>query len=190
MELGSESWCSELSSGIYCRVKWLSTDSETSVEKNLTRQYIPEDNSELHTRRRENLKSSGWWRQYVPLKRRATIILQGSTSQKTILNIILAAVRTWNHQDDGGSTYLWNVGGQSFYKAVHPRRQFWTSYSSPWELEISHRFGMFSQRLPKCCSLRPPPPLKCLINEAAPYTRINSNKHTWRKVQPMNDIIF
>jgi hypothetical protein len=40
--------------------------------------------------------------------------------------------------DDGGSTHLWNVGRQSFYMAVHPRRQFWTSYSLPWELEISH----------------------------------------------------
>jgi hypothetical protein len=38
----------------------------------------------------------GWWRQHVPLKRRLTIILHGSTSQKTILNFILAAVRTWN----------------------------------------------------------------------------------------------
>jgi hypothetical protein len=28
--------------------------------------------------------------------------------------------------DDGGSTYLWNVGRQLFYTAVHPRRQFWT----------------------------------------------------------------
>jgi hypothetical protein len=28
-----------------------------------------------------------WWRQYAPLKRRSTIILHGSTSQKTILNI-------------------------------------------------------------------------------------------------------
>jgi hypothetical protein len=37
-----------------------------------------------------------WWRQYASLKRRSTIILHGSTSQKTILNIILAAVRTWN----------------------------------------------------------------------------------------------
>jgi hypothetical protein len=27
-----------------------------------------------------------WWRQYAPLKRRSTIILHGSTSQKTILN--------------------------------------------------------------------------------------------------------
>jgi hypothetical protein len=40
--------------------------------------------------------------------------------------------------DDGGSTHLWNVGRQSFYTAVYPRRQPWTSYSPPWELEISH----------------------------------------------------
>jgi hypothetical protein len=45
----SQFWFSELSSGMYYRVKWFST-----------------------------------------------IILHGSTSQKTILNIILAAVRTWN----------------------------------------------------------------------------------------------
>jgi hypothetical protein len=31
--------------------------SETSVDIHFTRQYIPEDNSEHHTRRRENLKS-------------------------------------------------------------------------------------------------------------------------------------
>jgi hypothetical protein len=31
--------------------------SETSVDNYFTRQYIPEDNSELHTRGRENLKS-------------------------------------------------------------------------------------------------------------------------------------
>jgi hypothetical protein len=30
---------------------------ETSVDNYFTRQYIPEDNSEHHTRRRENLKS-------------------------------------------------------------------------------------------------------------------------------------
>jgi hypothetical protein len=56
-----------LSSGMYCRVKWLSTDVskvrtaaihesslmmeavrtfETSVDNHFTRQYIPEDNSE------------------------------------------------------------------------------------------------------------------------------------------------
>jgi hypothetical protein len=31
--------------------------SETSVDNYFTRQHIPEDKSELHTRRRENLKS-------------------------------------------------------------------------------------------------------------------------------------
>jgi hypothetical protein len=31
--------------------------SETSVDNYFTRQYIPEDNSERHIRRRENLKS-------------------------------------------------------------------------------------------------------------------------------------
>jgi hypothetical protein len=31
--------------------------SETSVDKHFTRQYKPEDSSEHHTRRRENLKS-------------------------------------------------------------------------------------------------------------------------------------
>jgi hypothetical protein len=45
-------------------------------------------------------KSGWWWRRYITLKRRSTIILH----------------------------------------AVHPRRQFWTSYSPPWELEISHSF--------------------------------------------------
>jgi hypothetical protein len=30
--------------------------SETSIDNYFTRQYIPEDNSELHIRRRENLK--------------------------------------------------------------------------------------------------------------------------------------
>jgi hypothetical protein len=31
--------------------------SETSVDNHFTRKYNPEDNSEYHTRRRENLKS-------------------------------------------------------------------------------------------------------------------------------------
>jgi hypothetical protein len=74
--------------------------SETSVDNYFTRQFIPENNSP-------------WlWRQYIPLKRRSTIILHGITSQKTILPY------------DGGSTYLWNVGRKLFYTAVHPRRQF------------------------------------------------------------------
>jgi hypothetical protein len=35
-------------------------------------------------------------------------------------------------RDDGGSTYLWNVGRQLLYTAVHPRRQFWTLLQQPW----------------------------------------------------------
>jgi hypothetical protein len=43
-------WCSELSSGLYFRVKCL-------VDHHFTRQYNPEDSSEHHTRRREKFKS-------------------------------------------------------------------------------------------------------------------------------------
>jgi hypothetical protein len=32
------------------------------------------------------------------------------------------------HHQGSGSTHLWNVGRQLFYTAVHPRRQFWTSF--------------------------------------------------------------
>jgi hypothetical protein len=34
-----------------------------------------------------------------------------------------------NTDYQGGSTHLWNVGRQSFYTAVYPRRQLWTSLS-------------------------------------------------------------
>jgi hypothetical protein len=43
--------------------------SETSVDNYFTRQYIPEDNSEHHTRRRENLKSHKKSKLCVPTKR-------------------------------------------------------------------------------------------------------------------------
>jgi hypothetical protein len=83
-------------------------------------------------------RQSWWWWQYAPLKRRSTIILHGSKSQKTYL--MMEAVRTSetsvdNHftrqyisegsPDDGGSMHLWNVGRQSFYTPVHLRRQSW-----------------------------------------------------------------
>jgi hypothetical protein len=43
-----------------------------------------------------------------------------------------------NRPEDGGRTYLWNVGRYSIKNTVvHPRR-FWASYSPPWELEIFH----------------------------------------------------
>jgi hypothetical protein len=42
--------------------------SETSVDNHFTRQYNPEENSEHHTRRRENLKSHK--DKYMYLKRK------------------------------------------------------------------------------------------------------------------------
>jgi hypothetical protein len=50
-----------------------------------------------------------------------------------------------HHQGSLMSTHLWNVGRQSFYTAVYPRRQLWTSYSLPWELEISQRHPFLSR---------------------------------------------
>jgi hypothetical protein len=52
--------------------------SETSVDNKFTRQYIPEDNSEHHTRRRENLKSHEYKIQlYCPLKQVVHIVTTG-----------------------------------------------------------------------------------------------------------------
>jgi hypothetical protein len=50
---------SELNWELYCTVLMMEAarTSETSVDNYFIRQYIPEDNSELHTRHRENLKS-------------------------------------------------------------------------------------------------------------------------------------
>jgi hypothetical protein len=36
-----------------------------------------------------------------------------------------------------------SITRDEFYTAVHPRRQFWTSYSPPWELEISQVLSLF-----------------------------------------------
>jgi hypothetical protein len=50
--------------------------------------------------------------------------------------------------DDGGSTHLWNVGRHRFdYRAVYPRR-LWTSYSPPWEPEISHNLMLSTSSQP------------------------------------------
>jgi hypothetical protein len=50
--------------------------------------------------------------------------------------------------DDGGSTHVWNVGRQSFYTAVYPRRQFWTSYESRFLCWI------WSYFLNECCDYK------------------------------------
>jgi hypothetical protein len=51
-----------------------------------------------------------------------------------------------NHRpDDGGSKILWNIGKLTpDYTAQQPRRQP-SSYSSPWEPEISQGMGWFCQ---------------------------------------------
>jgi hypothetical protein len=59
-----------------------------------------------------------------------------TVSWSTCLYAVQNCLLGWLIPDDGGSTYLWNVGRQLFYTVVHPRRQFWTSYSPPWGLEI------------------------------------------------------
>jgi hypothetical protein len=70
--------------------------------------------------------------------------LSGPRSRPNSLRKILRSARESNpgpHRPDaGGNTYLWNVGRQLFYTAVHPRKQIWTSYSPPWELEISDTY--------------------------------------------------
>jgi hypothetical protein len=53
--------------------------------------------------------------------------------------LTLGSCVRWRHRlDDGGSTHVWNVGRHQFdCTALYPRR-LWTSYSAPWEPEISH----------------------------------------------------
>jgi hypothetical protein len=46
---------------LIARVMEAARVSETSVDNYFTLHYIPEDKSELHTRRRENLKSHINW---------------------------------------------------------------------------------------------------------------------------------
>jgi hypothetical protein len=70
------------------------------------------------------------------------ILLISRQTQVSILGIpwtqIPIKVEYWLIPDDGGSTYLWNVGRQLFYMAVHPRRQFWNWYfcSSSLNLQL------------------------------------------------------
>jgi hypothetical protein len=67
---------------------------------------------------------------------------------------------TCDRPDDGGSTYLWNVGRQLFYTAVHPGRQIWTSSKglrslflcaivlrSPPASHVSTSYGQWSSQL-------------------------------------------
>jgi hypothetical protein len=70
---------------------------------------------------RARLTHPWWWRQYAPLKRRSTIILHGSATQKTALNTILSALITYKknyityliscwaiHDDSRSNWQRWN----------------------------------------------------------------------------------
>jgi hypothetical protein len=58
--------------------------SETSVDNHSTRQYNPEDSSEHHTRRRENLKSHKSSRYLIPeLSHKTSIVLSCSANEWT-----------------------------------------------------------------------------------------------------------
>jgi hypothetical protein len=70
---------------------------------------------------------------------------QSCLKHAQFVSATLARQLSDDRPDDGGSTYLWNVGRHPIKNtAVHTRRQFWTSYSPPWELEISHSFNMIA----------------------------------------------
>jgi hypothetical protein len=79
----------------------------------------------------------------------------------------------WVVHHDGSSTHLWNVGRQSFYTAVQPRRQLWTSYSPPWELEISHEGREFKIVLWMFKNFLLPSFQECyyFVCHVGPYTR-------------------
>jgi hypothetical protein len=164
-------WCSELSSGLYCRVKWLSTDvSEVSFSAGhgnhlstpwkhvespphrsswssvLLRTTQPSAQPEVTSRQH-------WYHPaaFYEALSRAKLHPLHNLSRYTALSLSLllppsahshwpvpslSYLTTTGHldtdsynnsilqslgliiSDDGGSTYLWNVGRQSFYTAV------------------------------------------------------------------------
>jgi hypothetical protein len=149
--------------------------SETSVDNQFTRQYIPEDNSELirddggsthlwnvgrqsiYTAvypRRQFWTHPWWWRQYAPLKRRSTINLHGSVSQKTILNssLMMEAVRTSETSVDNQFTRQYIPEDNSEHEltcslAVRPflsNRYFW---KTRWVDDDGVRLRLWTARI-------------------------------------------
>jgi hypothetical protein len=64
-----------------------------------------------------------------PVRRPRTLPLRNEDAYGWIFRVIWGkqSPSMWDIPDDGGSTHLWNVGRQSIYTAVQPRRQLWTS---------------------------------------------------------------
>jgi hypothetical protein len=61
-----------------------------------------------------------WWRQYAPLKRRSTIILHGSTTQKTALNMFLHYLKS-NCGWFPAVCRLWNISLEQRFPTCGPR---------------------------------------------------------------------
>jgi hypothetical protein len=80
-----------------------------------------------------------WWRQYAPLKRRSTIILHGSISQKTILNMFKRAhhrflswfrsIQSTTAQSIAFILTLWSRSSSKCYLRIQsvPQREHHTS---------------------------------------------------------------
>jgi hypothetical protein len=78
-----------------------------------------------------------WWRQYIPLKRRSTIILHGSTTQKTALNIILYHVNISDlvYKDDSSVDSIQHDVGTHASIAVF----LWTNiYFSSFQVSLQY----------------------------------------------------
>jgi hypothetical protein len=73
--------------------------------------------------------------------------MPGSYSYTTRPHNLLKMTAFWDNRnlvEVGGSKHLWNVGKLlPDYRAQHPRRQP-SSYSPPWEPEISQIVGLFN----------------------------------------------
>jgi hypothetical protein len=118
---------------MYCRVKkivdrrfrgtcYLHHQGDESVDNYFTRQYIPEDKSEL------KLSCRGTCSVFLWAVTSYTFVERNDVSDKYSTSIFRA--------EDGDSVFLRNTGVYlRVYLASKPRR---TSYIPPWETQISH----------------------------------------------------
>jgi hypothetical protein len=116
-------WSSELSSGMYCRVK--------NCRPTFQRYVLPPSSGMSEPRAKGSrlyMSPVDWVGQSGMRDDRlgtGPMAVGWAVQSRRKREIYIA----WEW-DVGGSTYLWNVGRQLFYTAVHPRRQFWRIYLS------------------------------------------------------------
>jgi hypothetical protein len=72
-----------------------------------------------------------WWRQYAPLKRRSTIILHGSTTQKTALKKYLDLLSRYSHAGKRGKGYIARTHSCGWMVSVTPRSRFTPGERTP-----------------------------------------------------------